>query len=78
MREQTKPATAESLADAAVEVMQLGVHKPSSPPCRRCGKQPRFVVSMLDPASGRTVLMFRCECGDTSSWTEALASTDNR
>ena len=40
--------------------------KPSGLPCRRCGKEPRFVTSMLEPRSGRVFCMFKCDCGDKS------------
>jgi len=32
--------------------------------CTKCGNQPRFVASMLDPPSGRTFYMLKCLCGD--------------
>src|SRR6516225_10209809 len=52
--------------------MNTKTPKPTSPPCTRCGKQPEFVTSMLDPKAGRIVLMFQCQCGNTS-WTSEKA-----
>jgi hypothetical protein len=40
--------------------------KPVSPNCQRCGDQPAFTTSMLEPSSGRTFHMFECKCGDKS------------
>jgi hypothetical protein len=37
--------------------------------CPRCGKRSAFVTSMLDPKTGRTAHVVRCECGDIS-WME--------
>src|ERR1700724_756016 len=37
--------------------------KPTSPRCVRCGEQPKFAASMLDPPTGRTFQMFECVCG---------------
>jgi hypothetical protein len=34
--------------------------------CRECDAQPRLVLNMLDPHSGRTIRMFECECGERS------------
>jgi|SRR6516164_11200194 hypothetical protein len=34
--------------------------------CMRCGNQAAFVTSMLDPKTGRTMYMVRCQCGDIS------------
>jgi hypothetical protein len=35
--------------------------------CHRCGRQPSFVTAMLEPTSGKTFRMFRCEnCGEQS------------
>jgi hypothetical protein len=45
-----------------------GQPDPICPPCTRCGKQPQFLTSMLDPRAGRIFHMFVCECGDRS-WT---------
>ena len=42
------------------------MEKPTCPPCIRCGQQPRFIASMLDPKAGRTFHMFQCQCGDKS------------
>src|SRR5262245_53340096 len=52
----------------------MGTLKPICPPCTRCGKQPRFLTSMLDPKVGRTFHMFQCECGD-KSWTPEKKTT---
>jgi formate dehydrogenase maturation protein FdhE len=32
--------------------------------CTACGKKPSQVMSMLDPVSGRTVRMLKCDCGE--------------
>ena len=32
--------------------------------CTTCGKKPAQVMSMLDPVAGRTVRMFKCDCGE--------------
>jgi hypothetical protein len=32
--------------------------------CPRCAVQPQFVIVLLDSCKGRTVRMFRCECGE--------------
>ena len=32
--------------------------------CAKCGKQPGFVTSMLDPPTGRTFYMLKCQCGE--------------
>ena len=34
--------------------------------CTQCGRQPKFVTSMLDPKTGRRAHLIRCECGDIS------------
>jgi hypothetical protein len=39
------------------------------PPCNHCGKKPSQVRTMLDPVRGRTVRMFKCECGE-QTWAE--------
>jgi hypothetical protein len=39
------------------------------PRCSSCGDKPAFVVKMLNPQSGRTVRMFKCECGE-QTWAE--------
>jgi hypothetical protein len=44
--------------------------KPISPRCPKCGEQPTFTVSMLDPPTGRRFLMFECECGNRT-WVAA-------
>jgi hypothetical protein len=51
---------------------QLGQRKPTSPPCTRCGEQPQFTTSMLDPPTGRTFHMFECQCGDRSWVSERI------
>jgi hypothetical protein len=40
--------------------------KPVSQSCWKCGEQPDFTTSTLDPVSGRTFHMFECKCGDKS------------
>jgi hypothetical protein len=37
--------------------------------CNACGEKLALVRSMLDSLSGRTVRMFKCECGE-KTWTE--------
>jgi len=37
--------------------------------CGTCGEKPALVRSMLDSLSGRTVRMFKCQCGE-KTWTE--------
>jgi hypothetical protein len=32
--------------------------------CSTCGKKPVELRAMLDSLSGRTVRMFKCECGE--------------
>jgi hypothetical protein len=32
--------------------------------CDRCGEQPKPVSSMLDPPTGRTFHLFKCQCGE--------------
>jgi hypothetical protein len=40
--------------------------------CSYCGQQPALVRSMLDPTRGRTVSMFKCQCGE-QTWREDKA-----
>jgi hypothetical protein len=44
-------------------------------PCARCGKQPRFISSVLEPRSGRLFHMFECECGE-KSWISESSHKD--
>jgi hypothetical protein len=44
----------------------------SVPACSNCGKKPALLRTMLNPRNGRTVRMFKCECGE-QSWTEKKA-----
>ena len=37
--------------------------------CMACGARPALIRSMLDSLSGRTVRMFKCQCGE-KTWTE--------
>jgi hypothetical protein len=37
--------------------------------CSSCGEQPALALSMLNPQNGRTVRMFKCECGE-QTWSE--------
>lgn len=37
--------------------------------CHRCGKKLAIVQSMLDSLTGRTVRLFKCECG-AQTWSE--------
>jgi hypothetical protein len=39
------------------------------PACSHCGEKPALVLSMLNPANGRSVRMFKCGCGE-QTWTE--------
>jgi len=32
--------------------------------CTRCGAEPQLVGTMLDSNKGRTIRMFRCQCGE--------------
>jgi hypothetical protein len=40
--------------------------------CSQCDKKPAMVRSMLNPKTGRTVRMFKCECGE-QTWSEDKA-----
>ena len=35
----------------------------------QCGKKPALALSMLSPKNGRTVRMYKCECGE-QTWSE--------
>jgi hypothetical protein len=48
--------------------------KPTSPRCSKCGEQPKFTTSMLDPPTGRTFHMFDCQCGDRTWISEKVAA----
>jgi hypothetical protein len=37
--------------------------------CNHCGSKPVQVRSMLNPLTGRTTRMFKCECGE-QTWSE--------
>jgi hypothetical protein len=37
--------------------------------CTACGNTPAQVMSMLDPLTGQTVRMFKCDCGE-QSWSK--------
>ena len=37
--------------------------------CGICGKKPSMLRTMLNPVNGRTVRMFKCECGE-QTWSE--------
>jgi len=39
------------------------------PECTNCEKRPALVLKMLNPSNGRTVRMFKCECGE-KTWSE--------
>jgi hypothetical protein len=32
--------------------------------CTRCGAQPQLIRTMLDSVKGRTIRMFKCDCGE--------------
>jgi hypothetical protein len=40
--------------------------------CSQCDRKPAMVRSMLNPKTGRTVRMFKCECGE-QTWSEDKA-----
>src|SRR5215212_1343332 len=40
--------------------------KPTSLLCSKCGKQAKFITSILDPQTGKRFRVFECECGDRS------------
>jgi len=46
--------------------------KPISPRCLKCGEQPKFITSMLDPPTGRTFHMFECQCGNRTWVSEKM------
>ena len=37
--------------------------------CNTCGEKPGLVRTMLDSLSGRTVRMFKCNCGE-QTWAD--------
>ena len=37
--------------------------------CTHCSKKPALLRTMLNPKNGRTVRMFKCECGE-QTWSE--------
>ena len=39
------------------------------PACSNCRKTPSLVVAMLNPKTGGTIRMFKCECGE-QMWSE--------
>ena len=39
------------------------------PACSHCDKKPVLVRAMLNSRNGRTVRMFKCECGE-QTWSE--------
>jgi hypothetical protein len=43
---------------------KLAHQNPTSPLCLKCGEQPKFITSMLDPSVGRKFHMFQCQSGD--------------
>jgi hypothetical protein len=49
-----------------VAIMQavIRAEQPVSDRCKECGKQPKFVTSILDPLTGRTFQMVKCHCGE--------------
>jgi hypothetical protein len=40
--------------------------------CSSCSAKPALIRTMLNPVNGRTVRMFKCECGE-QSWAEDKA-----
>jgi hypothetical protein len=53
------------------EVFTSYVPRPSKA-CGWCDKKPELFLSMLNSTNGRTVRMFKCECGE-QTWTEDKA-----
>jgi hypothetical protein len=53
---------------------RLDRQKLTSPPCSKCGEQPKFTTSMLDPPTGRTFHMFDCRCGNRTWISEKVAA----
>jgi len=45
---------------------------PNAPRCPKCGEQPKFGTSILDPPTGRIFHMFECQCGERSWVSERL------
>jgi len=43
---------------------QLPSPGPEALKCRRCGRCSCLVQDILDPRTGRTVRLFRCDCGE--------------
>jgi hypothetical protein len=41
--------------------------------CNHCGEKPALVTSMLDSQKGRTIRMFKCQCGE-QTWTSDQAA----
>jgi len=37
--------------------------------CDQCGKKIAVVLTMLNPQNGRTIRMFKCECGERT-WSD--------
>jgi Protein of unknown function (DUF2934) len=42
--------------------------KPETPRCSKCGKEPAFVIAVLDTAKDRKFRMYECKCGNRM-WT---------
>jgi len=40
--------------------------------CSRCAAEPRLVGTMLDSNKGRTISMFKCQCGE-QTWVSDAA-----
>jgi hypothetical protein len=40
--------------------------------CSRCGAVPKLVGTMLDSNKGRTISMFKCQCGE-QTWVSGPA-----
>jgi hypothetical protein len=38
--------------------------KPRDPQCRRCGSVVSNVETFLDPRSGRSMRIYKCDCGE--------------
>jgi hypothetical protein len=45
-------------------------HEPNPVPRCDCGAEPILKLKFLDPSTGQTVRMFKCECG-RETWNEA-------
>jgi len=56
--------------DVAIMQAVIRAQQPVSDRCKECGTQPRFVTSILDPLTGRTFPMVKCQCGE-KTWIDS-------